>query len=122
MECAWHDRLVLLAGIWLFVAPFALGVPSLTHPSVVAAYVCGAVLVSSAAQAPAIPDLVEEWIAFVAAAVLAASPWLLGYNDELALTWNAAVVGALVGLCALVGLARGALRPRLPDGPAQTGS
>ena len=122
MKCAWHDRLVLAAGIWLFVAPFALGVPSLTHPSVVAAYVCGAVLVSSAAQAPAIPDLIEEWIGFVAAAVLAASPWLLGYSEEVALTWNAVAVGALVALCALVGLARGALDSRSTDGPAQTGS
>ena len=64
MKCPWHDRLVLLSGIWLFAAPFALGVPSLTHPAVVAAYVCGAVLVSSAAQAPAIPDLIEEWIGY----------------------------------------------------------
>jgi len=121
MKCPWHDRLVLLSGIWLFAAPFALGVPSLTHPAVVAAYVCGAVLVSSAAQAPAIPDLIEEWIGLVAAGVLAASPWLLGYAAERALTSNALAVGAVVALCALVGLVRPARR-RPRDGGVQTGS
>jgi hypothetical protein len=123
MKCAWHDRGVLLAGIWLFAAPFALGVPSLTHPPVVAAYVCGAVLVSSAAQAPAVPDLIEEWVGLVAGILLAASPWLLGYNDEPALTWNAVAVGALVAALALVGVVRCALARRsAADDAIQTGS
>lgn len=122
MKCGWHDRVVLLAGIWLFVAPFVLGAPSFAHPAVVAAYVCGAVLVSSAAQAPAVPDLIEEWIGLVAAGVLAASPWLLGYGDERALAWNALAVGAVVALCALVGLARQARRGRPRDDAVHTGS
>jgi hypothetical protein len=122
MKCGWHDRVVLLAGIWLFAAPFALGVPSLTHPAVVAAYACGAVLVSSAAQAPAVPDLIEEWIGLLAGGVLAASPWLLGYTGERALTWNALAVGAVVALCALAGLVRQARSGRAPDDALHTGS
>ncbi len=104
--CPWHDRLILLLGIWLFVAPFALGVPSLSHPSVVATYVCGIVLLGSAAEAPAIPDVIEEWVALVAGASLAATPWLLDYTDEAALTFNAVAVGALAAACAIVGLLR----------------
>jgi len=107
--CPWHDRLILLLGIWLFVAPFALGVPSLSHPSVVSAYVCGVVLLGSAAEAPAIPDAIEEWVALAAGASLAATPWLLDYTGEKALTANAVAVGALAVSCAVLGLLRRAL-------------
>ncbi len=110
--CSWHDRLVLLLGIWLFFAPFALGVPSLSHPAVVAAYVCAIFLIGSAAEAPAIPDVIEEWVALVAGASLAATPWLLDYTDETALTLNAVVVGALASACAILGLLRRAFAHR----------
>ena len=119
--CPWHDRLILLLGIWLFVAPFALGVPSLSHPAVVAAYVCAVVLLGSAAEAPAIPDAIEEWVALAAGASLAATPWLLDYTDETALTRNAVVVGTLAASCALLGLLRRSLAARA-KGPAQIGS
>lgn len=120
--CPWHDRLLLLLGIWLFVSPFALGVPSLSQPSVVAAYVCGVVLLGSAAEAPAIPDVIEEWVALVAGASLAATPWLLDYSDEAALTWNAVAVGALALSCALLGLLRRARLARPAKAPARIGS
>ena len=119
--CPWHDRLVLLLGIWLFVAPFALGVPSLSHPAVVAAYVCGVVLLGSAAEAPAIPDAIEEWVALAAAASLAATPWLLDYTDAKALTWNAVMVGAAASFCAILGLLRRAFAPHARE-TAQSGS
>lgn len=120
--CPWHDRLVLLLGIWLFLAPFALGVPSLSHPAVVAAYVCAVFLIGSAAEAPPIPDAIEEWVALVAGASLAATPWLLDYTGEAALAWNAVAVGALACSCALLGLARRAFLSRPGKGPAQIGS
>ncbi len=120
--CPWHDRLVLLLGIWLFFAPFALGVPSLSHPAVVSAYVCAVFLVGSAAQAPAIPDVIEEWVALVAGAALAATPWLLDYAGDAALKWNAVAVGALASSCALLGLGRRASIARSAKGPAQIGS
>ncbi|HSN22486.1 MAG TPA: SPW repeat protein [Usitatibacter sp.] len=120
--CPWHDRLVLLAGIWLFISPFALGVPSLSHPAVVAAYVAGAALVSSAAEAPAVPDLVEEWIALTVGAGLAATPWLLGYAQEPGATANAVVIGALVSMCALLGLLHRARMRHADEHTAQIGS
>jgi hypothetical protein len=105
----WHDRLVLLLGLWLFASPFALGVPSLSHPSVVAAYVCGVVLVGSAAEASSAPDAIERWVALATGASLASTPWLLDYTDEEALTINAVAVGALVAVCGALGLLREAL-------------
>ncbi|HUI99615.1 MAG TPA: SPW repeat protein [Usitatibacter sp.] len=120
--CPWYDRLVLLLGIWLFFAPFALGVPSLSHPAVVSAYVCAVFLIGSAAQAPAIPDMIEESIALVAGASLAATPWLLDYTDEPALKWNAVAVGALASSCGVLGLVRRALLPHEAKKPAQIGS
>jgi hypothetical protein len=120
--CPWHDRLILVLGIWLFFAPFALGVPSLSHPAVVSAYVCAVFLIGSAAEAPAIPDAIEEWVALVAGASLAATPWLLDYAGETALTWNAVTVGALACSCALLGLLRRTLLSRSTKGPAQIGS
>ncbi len=119
--CPWHDRLLLLLGIWLFVAPFALGVPSLSHPAVVAAYVCAVVLLGSAAEAPPIPDAIEEWVALSAGASLAATPWLLDYTDERALTWNAVIVGAAASFCAVLGLLRRAFAPHAKE-TAQIGS
>ncbi len=108
MNCAqWHDRLVLAAGLWLFASPFALGTASLAHPATVAAYVAAVVLVSCAAEAPAVPDAVEEWIVIAVALALAASPWLLGYDAQRLLAGNALIVGGLVAACALFGLVRG---------------
>jgi predicted MFS family arabinose efflux permease len=118
MTCSqWHDRLVLLAGLWLFASPFALGTASLAHPATVAAYVAAVVLVSSAAEAPPVPDAVEEWIVIAVALALAASPWLLGYDAERALAVNALVVGGVVAACALVALVRGrgAAPPAQPE-------
>lgn len=113
----WHDRLVLGAGLWLFASPFALGTASLAHPATVAAYVAAVVLVSCAAEAPAVPDAVEEWIVIAVALALAASPWLLGYQAETALAANALIVGGLVAACGLVGL----LRSRSAPPPTQPG-
>jgi uncharacterized membrane protein len=120
--CPWHDKLILLCGIWLFASPFALGIPTLTHPAVVAAYVAGAALVSSAAEAPVIPDLVEDWIALVVGGVLAATPWLLDYTDERPATVNAIAVGAVAASCALLGLLRRLRARREGPGPVQIGS
>ena len=58
----WEDRIVLVAGIWLFVSPFAVGTPWLSHPATVTAMVCAAMLVSCTAQSPEIPDAVQEWV------------------------------------------------------------
>ena len=120
--CPWHDRLILLCGIWLFVSPFVLGLASLSHPAVVAAYVAGAVLVSCAAEAPAVPDLVAEWVALTVGASLAATPWLLGYAGELAPTANAIAVGMLVTLCAAIALVRPARAGPAGEDTVQSGS
>lgn len=102
----WQDRMILAAGVWLLVSPFALGTPSLTHPATVAAYVSAAVLVGSAAQAPDVPDLVQEFVVIAVALGLMLSPWLLDYSAQRNLTVNAVVVAALVAACAVAGLVR----------------
>lgn len=105
----WEDRLILAAGIWLLVSPFALGTPSLSHPAAVAAYACAAILVCSSADAPAIPDLVQETVVIAVALAFMASPWLLGYATEKGLTLNAVGVGGVVAACALAALVHGRL-------------
>ncbi len=105
----WQDRLILVAGIWLLASPFVVGTAELSHPATVAALVAAAMLVSSAAEAPIVPDVVEEWIDLTVAVSLAASPWLLGYTDHQESTVNAVVTGAVVAVLALVGLVRARL-------------
>lgn len=99
-----EDRIILVAGLWLAISPFALGVEVLDHPATVTALVCAAMLVSATAQAPDVPDDVQECVSIAVAIGLAASPWLLGYADQQALTVNALSVGVLVALCAAAGL------------------
>lgn len=114
----WQDRIVLVAGLWLFASPFALGTASLSHPATVAAYVCATMLVSSAAESSGVPDPVQEAIIFIVGAGLAATPWMLGYEEDDALAANAVAAGAVVCACAVAGLVRrrlaerDALRPR----------
>jgi len=102
----WEDWVVIVAAVWLFFAPFALGTPTLDHPATVTALLAAAMLVGAAAEAAPIPDAVQEWVIFAIGAGLAASPWLLDYADLAAPAANAAAVGGLVCACALSSLAR----------------
>jgi hypothetical protein len=102
----WQDRLILVAGIWLLVSPFVVGTAEFSHPATVTALVAGAMLVSSAAEAPIIPDVFEEWVDITVAIALAASPWLLDYASYRESTLNAVATGSLVGICAVIGLLR----------------
>ncbi len=117
----WQDRLVVVAAVWLVAAPFVLGPRVLTHPATVSDFVCAAMLVSSAADAPPIPDVLEEWVILIVGLGFMASPWLLEYTDERNATVNALAVGGLVALCALSALVtrsflvhRGASREQPP--------
>ncbi len=102
----WEDRIILVAGIWLFVSPFAVGTPWLSHPATVTAMVCAAMLVSCTAESPAIPDAVQEWVVIAVSLGLAASPWLLDYSQLRTATVNAVAVAAVAALCALSALVR----------------
>jgi len=105
-QTPWEDRIILLAGIWLFVSPFALGTPWLSHPATVAAMTCAAILVSCASEPPVIPDAVQEWVVLGVSLGLAASPWLLGYQDQREMTRNAVAVGAIAAVAAVSALVR----------------
>lgn len=117
MKTPWEDRIVTVAGAWLFFSPFALGTPWLSHPATVTAMACAAMLVSAAAEASPVPDFVQEVVIATVGLGLATSPWLLGYSALPAPTLNAVAVGVIAIVAAACGLVRRRPPPH-PDLPA----
>lgn len=115
----WQDRIILLAAVWLIASPYVLGPRLFAHPATVAALVCAAMLISCAAEAPPIPDIVAEWVTIAVGFAFAASPWLLEYTGETSATLNAVGVGLLVAACALSALVS---RYRILHSPPEAGS
>lgn len=96
----WQDQVILLLGVWLFLAPFVLGYPS-DAPIAINAYIAGAVIAALAAF-----DLYKTyaWAVIVNLLVglwVAVAPWVPALADRGAMMGNSVVVGAAVVLLAL---------------------
>ncbi|MBL7261196.1 SPW repeat domain-containing protein [Paractinoplanes lichenicola] len=90
-----------VAGVWLVVTPVVIdhGVYPWIND-----VLTGIVLLAVAAAQVALPrrSLLLSGAAALAGAWLAASPYVLGYADQLGVAWNDKLVGALVILLAVV--------------------
>jgi len=95
----WQDSTNAVLGAWLIVAPVALGfqgdVPALANTAIV-----GLLLVATALGAIFVPHAWEDWTETALGAWLAASPWLLGFQTQVARV-NGVVIGLLVLTLAL---------------------
>jgi SPW repeat len=97
----WQDWLLLLGGIWLFVAPWALGTSSDTSSSS-NAWAIGALVAATAWWALARPaDKGAAGLQGLYGAWLFITPWLLDFTAETTAAWNAWSLGA--GIAVLAG-------------------
>lgn len=96
----WRDAANLMLGVWLASSPWLLGYAAQQTPTANAVF-GGIVIALAAAAAVYAFQAWEEWVNVALAAWLIASPWLLAYSTQQAVTWNQVAVGVLVGLLAL---------------------
>jgi len=99
----WQDWVLLLGGIWLFVAPWALGTSSDAGSSW-NAWIMGVLVTATAWWALTRPaDKSNAWLQALYGVWLFVAAWLLGFTGLAAAAWNAWAVGVgVVGLAAWV--------------------
>jgi SPW repeat len=94
----WQDGISLLAGLWIFFAPWVLG----SHAgALVGNYIVPGILITFGA----ISGLAEfrswkEWANILLGIWLLITPWFLHFRGGTALSWSAVVSGAVVIVCA----------------------
>jgi SPW repeat len=100
LAARWQDALNLLLGLWLAVSPWALSYMehTMAHWN---AHATGVAIAVVAAAALIASQTWEEWVNTILAVWLIASPWILGFSELQAATWNQVAVGVLVGGLAL---------------------
>jgi hypothetical protein len=115
----WQDSTNAVLGVWLIVAPLALGfhsdVAALANTSIV-----GILLLAAALGAILVPRVWEEWTETALGVWLAVSPWVLGFASPVARA-NAVVTGLVVltlSLWALQDYEAGASESVREEGPA----
>lgn len=105
-----QDWILLVGGIWLFVAPWVLG----TNTELAASWnewVLGVLVFALAWWALAQPNhRVIEWPQAVLGVWLIVSPWIVGFTGVTAAAWNTVLVGA--GVVILAGWALAAAPAR----------
>lgn len=115
----WQDWLILLGGVWLFVAPWALGTSG-DAASSQNAWVLGILLAGTAWWALGRPsDKTPEWLQVLYGVWLFVSPWVLGFSGLAAASWNALLVGVgvfAVALWAVSEMASASKRMMTPHG------
>ena len=92
----WQDWGNVLLGLWMVASPWILAFAageSLAAPS---AWVLGAAIVVFAGIGVYMHKAWEEAISIVLGICLFASPWVLGFADQITPTTNAVVIGLLV--------------------------
>ena len=109
----WQDWVLLLFGIWLFVAPFWMhGYASTTSVAAGNSYVLGILVFVFAWGALATTRVWQEWVELILGIWLIISPFVLGFwTTEHGAGVNMIWLGVLTGLDAIWSLA---ITPRMP--------
>lgn len=108
----WQDWLLILGGIWLFIAPWALDIAG-DSASSWNAWTVGVLAVVTAIWALARPtDRAAEWLQGLYGVWLFIAPWLLGFAGVAAAAWNAWLVGVGFVVLAWWALAQQTPEPR----------
>lgn len=100
----WQDAVTFALGLWVIVSPWTIehimagpaNPGGLTEAVMWNHYGVGIGVVIFAVVALIAFNAWQEWLNLVLGAWLLASPWLLGFNQSVALMWNAVIVGGLV--------------------------
>jgi len=90
----WQDWLLLIAGIWLIIAPWVLTTSSDTNSSA-NTWTIGALVAVTALWALARPaDQAPGWFQALFGAWLFTAPWVFSYTGLTEASWNAWLLGA----------------------------
>jgi hypothetical protein len=92
----WQDRLEIVVGLWLCIAPWALGYPGPWHAAGWSAIVVGVGVLLFSFEDLLLPSEIEEWIELGLGLALMVSPWAWAYSDNIPATLNAVISGFLV--------------------------
>lgn len=95
----WQDWVLIIGGVWLFVAPWALGTSSDVNSSW-NAWTVGVLVAGTGWWSLTKPaDKTSEWLQGLFGVWLFVAPWVLGFSALTAASANAWIVGAsIVGL------------------------
>ena len=105
MKVIWKNMICMLAGLWLWIAPFVLHFKLGTDASS-DANIVGIFIGTLSMMAIATPQVWEEWTKVLLGIWLLASPWVLGFSHQTVATNNIMIVGLLVVVLSLWSLAR----------------
>ena len=92
----WQDSLNMILGLWTVASPWILGFAGAESFAAPAAWILGAAIVVFAGVSAYMHKAWEEAITIILGICLFASPWVLGFADQMTPATNAAVVGLLV--------------------------
>lgn len=100
----WPNGLLLLLAIWLFISPWVIvgaTMGAAAWNTWVVAVVIGALSIGALAQFAEW----EDWLNLVLGAWLFFSPWIFSYTTMTNMAWNSYIVGVVVALIAIWGIA-----------------
>lgn len=92
----WQDRIGLVLGILLFLAPWIVGFSGMAAAAG-SAWVIGVATVIFFAIALAKPQQWEEWVNLVLAVVLLLAPFVLGFTGVAGAAWSHWILAILIG-------------------------
>jgi hypothetical protein len=92
----WQDWVNAVLGLWMFASPSILGFAAGGSPATRIAWILGLAIVVFAGIAVYMTKAWEEALNIILGVCLLASPWALGYTDEVRPATNATVVGLLM--------------------------
>lgn len=96
----WQDWLLLALGIWFFISPWILNIPS--HAGYWNAWLSGAGVIVLALWALSGPGIsVVEWATLLLGAWIFISPWVLHTSPVPQTAWDAWLTGAAIFLLSL---------------------
>lgn len=96
----WQDPVNAVIGVWLILAPWALGFGAETA-AMANSVVVGLGLLAFALAAIFLPRAWEQWSELVLGLWLIASPWVLAFNTMISARTAAVATGIVVALLAL---------------------
>lgn len=96
MQQRWQDRVGLVLGILLILAPWVVGFSGMAAAAA-SAWVIGVATVVFFGIALAKPGQWEEWVNLVLAIVLLLSPFVLGFTGVAGAAWSHWILAILIG-------------------------
>lgn len=92
----WQDWINVILGAWVVASPWILGFAAGESFAAPTAWILGAAIIVFAGIAVYMHKAWEEALNIILGICLVASPWALGFADQMTPTTNAVIVGLLV--------------------------